>query len=319
MHLEPCCGSHPSFGKGGCSRANTCVVGKYTHQTALDNAAIESEVWSHGHVDARQATGSKTYDFKAERDRCGHTEDGRAKVSPAFSRNRWKLRDFHFLCFNLYIDQLVYYLSMPIPATGARERFKGAALTLLRQGGLSAAGLNEVVTLAHAPKGSLYHYFPAGKLQLVSEALDDYREVVTRRISESLKGRDGLRVRVSRLFRSVENQMAETGFSQSCAVGAVVLDLRPEDDDLRQVCELVLAEWAMVAAQHLHELPEVQRTTAGRVMVTLLEGAQLAARAARNGSPLREAAEVFLMYADALMKSPNGRLKRDEVVRRRNA
>jgi TetR/AcrR family transcriptional repressor of lmrAB and yxaGH operons len=207
---------------------------------------------------------------------------------------------------------------MPIPATGARDRFKGAALTLLRQGGLSAAGLNEVVTLAHAPKGSLYHYFPAGKLQLVSEALDVYREAVNKRISESLKGRDRLRVRVYRMFRSVERQMAETSFSQSCAVGTVVLDLRPEDGDLRQVCESVLAEWAMVAAHHLHELPDARRANAGRVLVTLLEGAQLAARAARNGSPLREAAEAFLMYADAIAQAPNGRLQTNSADSRRS-
>ena len=36
-------------------------------------------------------------------------------------------------------------------------------LDLLRRGGLSGAGINQVVAASRAPKGSVYHYFPWGK------------------------------------------------------------------------------------------------------------------------------------------------------------
>jgi TetR/AcrR family transcriptional regulator, lmrAB and yxaGH operons repressor len=185
-------------------------------------------------------------------------------------------------------------------ATGANERFVAATLTLLRQGGLSAAGLNDVVALAQAPKGSLYHYFPAGKTQMVMAALEGYRVWVAAQIELALQGRASLRRRVTRLFDSVAERMAVAQFNQSCAVGAVVLDLRAGDEELRRLCQFALAHWAKTAAAQLHELPTGERAAAGRLLVNLLEGGQLAARAAGNGAPLREAALAFVTYAQGL-------------------
>jgi len=184
-------------------------------------------------------------------------------------------------------------------AAAPRDRFITATLTLLREGGLSAAGLNEVVALAQAPKGSLYHYFPAGKNQMVGAAIEVYREAVARQITQALEGSATLRYRVTRVFKNIERSMIETQFSQSCAVGAVVLDLKKGDDELRNVCLSALTYWSDIAGSQLIELPYKQRAAAGRVLVNLLEGAQLAARAAASSRPLREACVFFLEYAQA--------------------
>jgi TetR/AcrR family transcriptional regulator, lmrAB and yxaGH operons repressor len=188
---------------------------------------------------------------------------------------------------------------MSITEVNPRERFLAATQTLLRQGGLAAAGLNDVVALAQAPKGSLYHYFPQGKHQMVALALDGYRELVAEQLRLALHGSDTLPRRVTRLFDQVARRMAASGFQQSCAVGAVVLDLRPPDEGLRRVCNAALDHWAGVAAAGLPELPAAQRAAAGRVLVSLLEGAQLAARAAGHAGPLADAAAAFLGYARA--------------------
>jgi TetR/AcrR family transcriptional repressor of lmrAB and yxaGH operons len=82
-----------------------------------------------------------------------------------------------------------------------RERFVTATLTLLRQGGLPAAGLADVVALARAPKGSLYHYFPQGKSQMVVEALNRYRELVNEQLAVALSSEGNLSQRVARLFQ----------------------------------------------------------------------------------------------------------------------
>lgn len=190
-------------------------------------------------------------------------------------------------------------------ATGARERIVVAALILLRQGGLSAAGLNDVVALAQAPKGSLYHYFPGGKAQMVAAALEVYRDSVALQLSEALRGRAVLASRVNRLFDAVARRMGDSRFGQSCAVGAVVLDLRPDDVELRRLCDATLAHWADTVAEHLHDLPAEQRAPAGRLLVSLLEGAQLAARAAGHAGPLYEAATAFVGYAKSLCLPPS--------------
>lgn len=193
---------------------------------------------------------------------------------------------------------------MPRSPTGARERIVAATLTLLRQGGIHAAGLNDVVAQAQAPKGSLYHYFPEGKSQMVSAALKEYQYSVDLLLHEALHGHGSLTRRIIRLFEAIEQRMEGSGFSQSCAVGAVVLDLQPEDD-LRRLCDAVLAHWANTVAENLQELPAQQRAPAGRLLVTLLEGAQLAARAAGHSGPLKEAAKAFGRYVEALSLQPH--------------
>src|SRR5689334_18517055 len=57
-------------------------------------------------------------------------------------------------------------------AHGHRERMVYETAQQLRRAGVTATGLRQVVAGAEAPRGSLQHYFPGGKDQLVAEALD---------------------------------------------------------------------------------------------------------------------------------------------------
>lgn len=51
----------------------------------------------------------------------------------------------------------------PTDATDTRSRILKAAQRLFRKRGYHATGLNDILELAQAPKGSMYHHFPAGK------------------------------------------------------------------------------------------------------------------------------------------------------------
>jgi len=48
------------------------------------------------------------------------------------------------------------------PSTN-RSNYLNAAVTLFRRKGYAATGLNDILQQSHAPKGSLYHYFPRVK------------------------------------------------------------------------------------------------------------------------------------------------------------
>jgi len=47
----------------------------------------------------------------------------------------------------------------------------GATIALMRRSGFSGAGIHEILEKSGARKGSLYHFFPEGKRQIVIEAL----------------------------------------------------------------------------------------------------------------------------------------------------
>src|SRR6187551_3099666 len=54
----------------------------------------------------------------------------------------------------------------------ARARMVASAATLIRQRGIHGTGLREVVAHSGGPRGSLGRFFPGGKTQLVTEAID---------------------------------------------------------------------------------------------------------------------------------------------------
>src|SRR5437879_5101519 len=54
----------------------------------------------------------------------------------------------------------------------ARARMVHSAATLIRERGIHGVGLREIVTHSGGPRGSLGRYFPGGKTQLMTEAID---------------------------------------------------------------------------------------------------------------------------------------------------
>src|SRR6476661_210155 len=54
----------------------------------------------------------------------------------------------------------------------SRARMVQSAATLMRERGIHGVGLREVVAHSGGPRGSLGRYFPGGKTQLMSEAID---------------------------------------------------------------------------------------------------------------------------------------------------
>ena len=57
--------------------------------------------------------------------------------------------------------------------TDTRSRILQAAQRLFRKRGYHATGLNDILELAQAPKGSMYHHFPAGKEEIVVYVIEN--------------------------------------------------------------------------------------------------------------------------------------------------
>src|SRR6478672_2440997 len=85
-----------------------------------------------------------------------------------------------------------------------RERMVFSAAQLIRRDGVSATGLRTVVEHAHAPRGSLQHYFPGGKEQLVNEAVAWGGRYASSRIARFVGGMT--RPTPGRLFAAMAQQ-----------------------------------------------------------------------------------------------------------------
>jgi TetR/AcrR family transcriptional repressor of lmrAB and yxaGH operons len=163
-----------------------------------------------------------------------------------------------------------------------------ATLDLLRRSGLAGAGINQVVDASGAPKGSVYHYFPGGKHELVAAAL---------REAERSEG-DGLRrlfgqsiplgQKVRALFKAVATNLEANAFAKGCALAAVTVDLTDESEALRGVCRDVFDTWLATIAGGLAEVAEAERGAVAQLILATLSGALIQARARGAQHPLLE-------------------------------
>lgn len=175
----------------------------------------------------------------------------------------------------------------------AKDRILEAAIALLRQAGLAGAGVNQILALSRTPKGSLYHYFPGGKEQIIQEALTLYATRVAKAFEHVLSGQQAPADKVRALFRFVADRFEDASFERSCAVGAVVLDLDAESAVLRAAAAAAFDAWRSVIARHLEAMGAAQSKALAGVMLSTIEGAYVRGRAERSGQAFIEAGEML--------------------------
>jgi len=172
---------------------------------------------------------------------------------------------------------------------GSRERMIEATIGLMRASGLSGAGINEIVRESGAPKGSIYHFFPNGKKQIVIEALETYSQRVLDFIERALARKRLPDEKVKFLFSAFAQRVQEGHFQQSCAVGTVSLDLEKDLEEIRIVLEVALRKWIALIEGHF-DFGDTRRTKSfAGLLLTNIEGAYIRSRAERSSQPFTEA------------------------------
>jgi TetR/AcrR family transcriptional repressor of lmrAB and yxaGH operons len=163
-----------------------------------------------------------------------------------------------------------------------------ATLDLLRTAGLTGAALNDIVAASGAPKGSLYHFFPGGKDQLVTAAL-----------GEAVFSRTGpLSQKVNELFGAAASRLAASGFTRGCPVGAVTLDLEGGSERLQAVCRDIFRAWCGIIESGLDGVPLTKRGRVAQLILATLEGGLILSRARADKAPLLETGALLAETLD---------------------
>lgn len=172
---------------------------------------------------------------------------------------------------------------------GSRERMIEATIALMRGSGLSGAGINEVIRVSGAPKGSVYHHFPDGKVQLAAEALGVYSGRVMLFIDQALAGKRLPRAKLKALFGALAKRVEAGRYQQSCAVGTVGLDLDAGLEHLRAALATAFSDWVALIARHF-DLGDARRTKSfAGLVLTNIEGAYVRCRVEHSSRPFAEA------------------------------
>ncbi|MFJ9814855.1 TetR/AcrR family transcriptional regulator [Streptomyces sp. NPDC101151] len=176
---------------------------------------------------------------------------------------------------------------------GPRERMVFSAAQLIRRDGVGATGMRDVATHAGAPRGSLQHYFPGGKEQLVNEAVAWAGRYAGKRVARFLAGLD--EPTPSGLFAAMAAQWTheyETdGFAGGCPVAAATVDRASADASTREAVAAAFATWRGPVAEALTGMgvPAGRADSLATLMISTLEGAILMARAEQDVRPLTTA------------------------------
>jgi AcrR family transcriptional regulator len=164
-----------------------------------------------------------------------------------------------------------------------------SAAQLIRRHGVSGTGMREIVLEADAPRGSLQHYFPGGKEELVGEALLWMGGVAARRVRRNMESRPAT---PSALLAGVvadwRADLTAEDFAAGCPLVAAAADGAATSEELRRVLREAFDGWQAPLTTALVSLgvPEERAGGLALVVMSALEGAIVMARVRRDLAPL---------------------------------
>ncbi len=179
-----------------------------------------------------------------------------------------------------------------------RQRMLDAGIELMRGAGLAGAGINDLVAASGAPKGSVYHFFPGGKHQLVGEALAEYTARVHAWIEDAMARARTPAGKVRALFAAFAERLEAADFRRSCAAGAVCLDLGDDLEGLRASVAAAFDDWRDLLATGIGIADRRRARSFAGFVLTAIEGAYIRGRAERSGEPFLEAGRWLAEVAE---------------------
>jgi AcrR family transcriptional regulator len=171
-------------------------------------------------------------------------------------------------------------------AKESRERMVESAAALIGSRGVAATAFSDVLAESGAPRGSLYYYFPAGKKQLIEDAVRfTSAQIVAYQRECRATTPAGVLSHFVRLFRrSVTSSKCRMG----CPVAAVVVDAYARGEPLGDVVRQTLASWVDLLASQLRSagLPTRHARSLALTALASVEGALILCRAQGNLRPM---------------------------------
>ena len=179
--------------------------------------------------------------------------------------------------------------------TTTREQIIQATCFLLEKQGYPATGLNEIVRRSGAPKGSLYHYFPEGKEQLVSEAVLYSGDILVNRLRAELdKYPDPVQAIYVYILR-LADKIEEKQFAAGNPLSIVAIESAVASERISLACRQVYAQLQSAFEEKMTSSgmsSALAKEKACLIMVSL-EGGILLSRVHRTPDPLRTLAAHF--------------------------
>ncbi|MGV9709240.1 TetR/AcrR family transcriptional regulator [Gordonia sp. NPDC003424] len=170
-------------------------------------------------------------------------------------------------------------------AGGPRDRMVVHAADLIGRDGVAATSIGDVIAASNAPRGSIYHHFPGGKTQLMTEAVHYAGDFISTRIAREHSGTPAEAVvAIGGVWRRL---LVNTDYEFGCPVLAGGLARRSEPA-VADVAEEVFEGWtAQIASRLIHEGVDGERADSlAHLIIASIEGAVGLCQTQRSVAPL---------------------------------
>ena len=186
-------------------------------------------------------------------------------------------------------------------------------MDLISRRGVNATSVREVVRHTNTPRGSIKHYFPNGKLQLVSEAVLLAGQEVSLPLQQ-LVSEYGVIKGLSIFIELWGNILKKSNFEAGCSVLAVAAEQyigedgnpQPEAEQLlMEIADNIFKDWqhTLVIGLEKENVESIRATRLASLIIASIEGTVALCRAARNVTALEDVqVEIELMLQAVIGK-----------------
>ena len=172
-----------------------------------------------------------------------------------------------------------------------RDEIIETTCRLLELQGYRATGVNEIVRESGAPKGSLYHYFPAGKDELAAEAIAHAAGTITANIEGVMAAHADATTAVVVFIRQLAGYVAASGYRQGGPITAVALEAASTNEQLRLACRDAYRAWRRPFADKLRPAYGDRADRLAALVLSAIEGGIVLARSEQSEQPLLDVAD----------------------------
>ena len=183
---------------------------------------------------------------------------------------------------------------MDTSALPPKARLIRAAAQLFRSRGYHGVGLNDLLSEAAAPRGSLYHHFPNGKADLALAAATWASDEMLRVIAASFAGAETFEDGATTLCFKLAKLFDLTGQQDGCPIGSTLFE-GPGNPDFLRHAERCYSGWIEEVQDHATRfgLEAAEARKRAEHVFLLIQGGWQLARARQSSDVLRGLPELF--------------------------
>jgi AcrR family transcriptional regulator len=153
--------------------------------------------------------------------------------------------------------------------------------------------VDAVLARSQAPRGSVYHHFPGGRSEIISEALALAGDTISSIIEHSTAV--GSRAALRRFGEFWNKILLDSKFNAGCPVVSVAVGGSTDDQHLQSAVAQIFQRWHQALAEAIIA-DGVDMLRAGRLAtmaVAAIEGAIILCRVQRSTAPLNDVIAEF--------------------------